>query len=130
TATVGRNPANGAVVYYTLKSKPTSDVVLEFLDASGKSIQKFTGKPARDAAAAQPSPAASPSASVQPAGQASPTPAAATSEEVPAGGEEPGGFGAPRPPRVTTDVGVNRFVWDLRYPESVRFPGLILWAGE
>jgi len=130
TATVGRNPANGAVVYYTLKSKPTSDVVLEFLDASGKSIQKFTGKPAKDAAAAPPSPAALPSASVQPAGQASPTPAAATSEETPAGGEEPGGFGAPRPPRVTTDVGVNRFVWDLRYPESVRFPGLILWAGE
>jgi photosystem II stability/assembly factor-like uncharacterized protein len=127
TATVGRNPANGAVVYYSLKSKPTSDVVLEFLDASGKSIQKFTGKPAKDTPAAQPSP--SPSASVQP----SPSPAAQstpTSEEAQAGGEESGGFGTPRQPRVTTDVGVNRFVWDLRYPESVRFPGMILWAGE
>jgi hypothetical protein len=31
---------------------------------------------------------------------------------------------------VTTDVGLNRFVWDLRYAESVRFPGMILWAGE
>jgi hypothetical protein len=133
TATVGRNPANGAVVYYSLKSKPTSDVVLEFLDASGKSIQKFTGKPVKDTPAAQPSPSASPSTAVQPSGQPSPTPAAqtaATSEEAQAGGEEAGGFGAPRQPRVTTDVGLNRFVWDLRYPESVRFPGLILWAGE
>jgi hypothetical protein len=25
---------------------------------------------------------------------------------------------------------MNRFVWDLRYPESVRFPGMILWSGE
>ena len=131
TASVGRNPANGAVVYYSLKSKPTSDVVLEFLDASGKSIQKFTGKPAKDTPAAQPSP--SPSASVQPSAQ--PTPSAVAqvtpaSEEPQAGGEEPGGFGAARQPRVTTDVGVNRFVWDLRYSESVRFPGMILWAGE
>ena len=133
TATVGRNPANGAVVYYSLKSKPTSDVVLEFLDASGKSIQKFTGKPAKATAAAQPSPAPSPSATVQPPGQPTPSPAAQAtpaSEEPQAGGEEPGGFGAPRQPPVTTDVGVNRFVWDLRYPESVRFPGMILWAGE
>ncbi|HKB64339.1 MAG TPA: hypothetical protein VKC61_00695 [Pyrinomonadaceae bacterium] len=126
TATVGRNPANGAVVYYSLKAKPTSDVVLEFLDASGKSIQKFTGKPAKATAAAQPSPSASPS----PTAQTSPTPAAPTSEEPQGGGEEPEGFGAPRQPRVTTDVGMNRFVWDLRYPESVRFPGMILWAGE
>ena len=129
TATVGRNPANGAVVYYSLKSKPTSDVVLEFLDASGKSIQKFTGKPAKATTAAQPSPTPSPSATAQP----SPSPAteaAPASEEPPAGGEEPEGFGAPRQPRVTTDVGMNRFVWDLRYAESVRFPGMILWAGE
>ena len=27
TATIGRNPPNGAVVYYSLKSKPTTDVV-------------------------------------------------------------------------------------------------------
>ena len=51
TATIGRNPANGAVVYYSLKSKPTTDVVLEFLDASGKPIQKFTGKAAKATAA-------------------------------------------------------------------------------
>ena len=41
---VGRNPANGVVVYYSLKAKPTSDVELEFLDPAGKSIRKFTAR--------------------------------------------------------------------------------------
>lgn len=44
TAAVGANPANGAVVNYYLKSKP-KEVVLEFLDASGKTLRKFAGKP-------------------------------------------------------------------------------------
>jgi photosystem II stability/assembly factor-like uncharacterized protein len=43
TATLGRNPANGVVVYYSLKTKPTSDVQLEFLDSSGKSNPKVHG---------------------------------------------------------------------------------------
>jgi hypothetical protein len=45
-------------------------------------------------------------------------------------GEESEGFGNRGAPRVTAEVGLNRFVWDLRYAESVRFPGMILWAGE
>src|SRR5205807_2861474 len=36
TATVGKNPPNGTVVYYSLKAKPTTDVVLEFADANSK----------------------------------------------------------------------------------------------
>ncbi len=139
-ATVGRNPPNGAVVYYSLKSKPTTDVVLEFLDASGKSIRKFTAKAARPPASPQPSPAATvlgapTSSSPSPLPSSSPTPGAAqltTSLEEPQSpsGEESEGFGAGRQARVTTDVGLNRFVWDLRHSESVRFPGMILWAGE
>ena len=46
----------------------------------------------------------------------------------PAGEDE--GFVPGAPARVTSDVGLNRFVWDMRYPEAVRFPGMILWAGE
>ncbi len=26
-------------------------------------------------------------------------------------------------------VGMNRFVWNLRYPDASRFPGMILWGG-
>ncbi len=42
TATVGANPANGVVVNYYLKAKPTKEIALEFLDAGGKTIRKFT----------------------------------------------------------------------------------------
>jgi hypothetical protein len=38
-----------------------------------------------------------------------------------------GGAGAQR---VTTDVGLNRFVWDMRHADAVRFPNMILWAGS
>jgi hypothetical protein len=105
TATIGRNPASGAVVYYSLKTKPTTDLVIEFLDSAGKSIRKFTGRLPRQGAA--------PGAAEQPA--------------APAGDDE-GFFGAPA--RVTTDVGLNRFVWDLRFGDATRFPGMILWSGE
>jgi photosystem II stability/assembly factor-like uncharacterized protein len=107
TATLGRNPANGVVVYYSLKAKPTSDVDLEFLDSAGKSIRKFTARVRRAG---------------EGAGQAQP----------PAGPPpgEGGFFGGGAPPPVPTEVGLNRFVWDTRYPDAVRFPGMILWAGE
>ncbi len=107
TATLGRNPANGVVVYYSLKAKPTADVDLEFLDSAGKSIRKFTAR-------------------VRRAGEGA---GGAQAPVGPPPGE--GGFGGGgAPPPVPTEVGLNRFVWDTRYPDAVRFPGMILWAGE
>jgi len=99
-ATVGQNPPNGAVVYYYLKNKPSDEVTLEFLDSTGKSIRKFTSR-------------------------AQETQAAAPSDE-----EEPSFRGGGGPSRVSAETELNRFVWDLRYPDAVRFPGMILWAGE
>ena len=104
--TLGRNPATGVVVYYSLKSKPTSDIELEFLDSAGKSIRKFTGRVPR-------------------AGGSSPG-----SQPAAAPPAEEGGFGGGGAPSVTLDVGLNRFIWDTRYPDAVRFPGMILWSGE
>ena len=103
TATLGRNPANGVVVYYSLKAKPTSDMTLEFFDPAGKSIRKFTARARRpdEGTASTPAP---------PAGE--------------------GGFGGGAPPPLPADVGLNRFVWDTRHAEAVRFPGMILWAGN
>ncbi|MDX6614041.1 MAG: hypothetical protein QOD75_3227 [Blastocatellia bacterium] len=115
TATIGKNPANGAVVYYSLKTKPTTDVVLEFLDSGGKSIRKFTATTPKP----QPTPAPGTAQVQTPAQQPPP----------PAGEDESSGRGG-APARVTTDIGLNRFVWDLRYADSVRFPGMILWSGE
>jgi photosystem II stability/assembly factor-like uncharacterized protein len=105
TATLGRNPANGVVVYYSLKAKPATDVDLEFLDSTGKSIRKFTAKMRKPGEAAAPAAPAGP-----PLGE--------------------GGFGAAPPPVPATEVGLNRFVWDARHSDAVRFPGMILWAGE
>jgi len=53
-ATIGANPPNGAVIHYFLKDKPKQDVTLEFLDASGKTIRKFTGRVPKEGAPAQP----------------------------------------------------------------------------
>jgi photosystem II stability/assembly factor-like uncharacterized protein len=100
-ASLGSNPANGVVVYYSLKAKPASEVELEFLDSAGKSIRKFTGR-------------------VRKAGDATTPPPPA----------EGGGFGAGAAPPVPMEIGLNRFVWDTRYADAVRFPGMILWAGE
>jgi hypothetical protein len=106
TATIGENPANGVVVYYSLKSKPTTDLVIEFLDPIGKSIRKFTARLPRQGAGG----------------------AGSSGQAQAAAGEDQGFFGAPA--RVTTDLGLNRFVWDMRYADAVRFPGMILWSGE
>jgi photosystem II stability/assembly factor-like uncharacterized protein len=106
TATLGKNPANGVVVYYSLKTKPAADVDLEFFDSAGKSIRKFTARARRQGEGGAPAPAGPPPG-------------------------EGGGFGGGgAPPPVPTEVGLNRFVWDTRYSDAVRFPGMILWAGE
>ena len=104
TATVGANPPNGVVVYYSLKAKPTTDLELEFLDTAGKSVQKFTAKLPKPGEAAAAGPAG-----------------------APGGG---GGFGPPPTPAPPTNVGLNQFVWDTRYADATRFQNLILWAGE
>ncbi|HZN10059.1 MAG TPA: glycosyl hydrolase, partial [Blastocatellia bacterium] len=99
-ATVGANPPAGVVIYYYLKSKPAGEVTLEILEASGRSVKKFT--------------------STAPEGP----PAAPDGEDGPGFGR--GGAAS----RVPAEAGLNRFVWDLRYPDAVRFPGMILWAGS
>jgi len=103
SVTVGQNPPSGVVVYYSLKDKPASEVEIEFLDPAGKSIRKFTGR-------------------VRKPGDAP------TAPQAPPPGE--GGFGAPPPASVPMEVGLNRFVWDMRNSDATRFPGMILWAGD
>lgn len=96
----GSNPANGTVVYYWLKSKPTGDVTLEFLDGSGKLIKKFSSKAEK---ADKPEPAAE---------------------------EEDEDEGRDRKtPLAPAEQGLNRFEWNLRYPDAIRFPGMVFWAG-
>ncbi|TMQ71043.1 MAG: glycosyl hydrolase, partial [Candidatus Eisenbacteria bacterium] len=98
----GANPPFGAVVYYRLQKEvgEKDEITLELLDEQGKLIRKFSSK------------------------------GDPPLEGQPAGGEEEGGFGR-RPPvtKIPAKAGLNRFAWDLRYPDATRFPGLILWGG-
>jgi len=55
-----------------------------------------------------------------------PAPATPAPAAVPTGDE---GF-RPPPARVAVKQGLNRFVWDTRYPDAKDFPGLIMWAGS
>jgi hypothetical protein len=38
----GQNPPDGAIIYYTLKSAPATDITLEIRDAQGNLIRRFT----------------------------------------------------------------------------------------
>jgi len=104
-----RSVSPNVTIDYYLK-QAAEKVTVEILDAEGKTITTFTGTPG------------------QPAGRGG-------RGAAPAGGsgsdneEEGGGRGAP-PPSVGVASGMNRFMWDLRYPGARDFPGLILWAGS
>ncbi len=40
------------------------------------------------------------------------------------------GFGPPQAQRLPTEKGLNRFVWNLRYDDASRYPGMVLWSGS
>ncbi len=96
----GQNPPSGAMVYYHLTAA-NQPVTLEFLAPDGTLIKKYEND-----------------------GTPPPRPAAGQ-------GGGPGGFGggAAPAPRPSNAVGMNLFTWDMRYPDAVTFPGMILWAG-
>jgi photosystem II stability/assembly factor-like uncharacterized protein len=98
----GQNPASGVIVYYSFAEKPKGDVVIEFLDNAGKLIRKFSTADRPEQGG--------------PAG-----------EEGEGGGGRRGGGPAAR---VPAEAGLNRFVWNMRYPDASRFPGMILWTGQ
>jgi photosystem II stability/assembly factor-like uncharacterized protein len=55
-----------------------------------------------------------------------------SSNEAPATADAPQGrrFGGGGSTRVAANAGLNRFVWDMRYPDAAGFPGLIMWAAS
>jgi photosystem II stability/assembly factor-like uncharacterized protein len=102
-----RSVSRGVAVDYYLK-QPADKVTIEILDGSGRSIRTLTGT-AEDDKRRQ---------------------AGGAQAQRGGGGEEedvPERF-RQAAPRVTVRQGMNRFVWDLRYPPATEFPGLIMWA--
>jgi photosystem II stability/assembly factor-like uncharacterized protein len=95
-----RSVSRGVVIDYYLKE--ASDAVsIDILDSRNQLIRTF---------------------------KAEPEPAAGATPAAPADEDDD----SPRAPvaRVTGKKGMNRFTWDMRYPNAREFPGLIMWAGN
>lgn len=104
--TAGSDPAVGAVVYYRLDKAPEKPIELAFLGADGKVLRSFAGEAVKkDDKDPQ-----------EPKGEK-----AAKEKKEPKGKKEP---------KAPAEVGLNRFVWDLRLEQAADFPGMILWNGN
>ncbi len=85
---MGDNPPTGAMVYYYLPAVPKGVVALEFLDASGKVVRRYSNEEKKEA-------------------------------------DTPPEWPDQTPPdeKIPTDMGVNRFAWDLRMQGPVPLAG-------
>jgi len=95
-----RTVSRGVAIDYYLKGTP-SQIEIQVVDAQGRVVRTFTGTAEDEKKKAE-------------------TPAGAEEEESP----------RTAPARVTVKPGMNRFVWDMRYPDATGFPKLIMWAGN
>jgi hypothetical protein len=127
TQSAGENPPAGVVVDYWLKTAlaPRDSVKLEFLDASGKVIRHFSGAPPPDTTkSAALTRASSDSAATKSAGK---TPGD-TLANKPRGArelEDDTLAFTPSDSIVTVRSGLNRFVWDLHYPDTKQVKDVI-----
>ncbi len=136
---LGTNPPAGAVVYYFLDQAPTPEAAqeakLEILDREGKVIRSFSGKPAEkkgkpktrtgepdeDSEDAEVTEDAEPAAQSEGAAEEAKPGDKAKAKKKKKDEEEV---------KAPMEAGLNRFLWDLRYPEGKTFPGMILWSGD
>lgn len=133
---VGANPPSGAQVYFWLR-QPNQQVQLDFLDAQGAVIQHFTSDqdPATEADSLrieQLKVQAIDSLVRRGLSRDSATRAATAHYADPVVlAALSGGTGRVRRlPRVPNKAGLNRFAWNLRYPDAVGFSNLIMWAAN
>ncbi len=100
----GKNPPDGVIVTYWLREKPKKDVTLAFLDARGREVRTFTSKKKDEkpdtGTTVAPREGAPPEVLM-------PQPGAAEEKE----------------PRVPKEAGLNRFVWNMRYPDARKLKG-------
>jgi photosystem II stability/assembly factor-like uncharacterized protein len=130
----GANPPQGIVVNYWIDPavKEGTKVKLAFLNSDGSVIRELEGevKPP------------SPPAEAKPANNAAPAEAAKEPPTEPAktvGVKSEGSEAEEKDPKVEKEKeqnklpdakpGLNRYAWNLRYPEAKKFEGLILWGG-
>lgn len=103
----------GATIQYWLK-QGGQRVTLEFLDAQGQLIRKFSNDPDTVGTGA----AKSERARLDSLAALGVMPASVEGRGRGAGGAS----------RVSNRAGANSFTWNMRYPEPTTFDGLIMWA--
>jgi photosystem II stability/assembly factor-like uncharacterized protein len=127
----GANPPSGAVIYYWL-AQPGQIVTMDFLDPQGKVIRSFTSQQdptvAADSVRAD-SIRAARNDSLRRAGLPPDTTTHSEARGEETAGED-GPVRRPPPPRVPNKAGLNRFAWNLRYPDASVFQNMIMWAGS
>ncbi len=96
----------GATITYLLR-EPAQSLTMDILDSKGQVIRSFTG--------------------TNTGGRAAGAPAGAGAGGQGRGGGR-GGFGGGA--GASMAPGLNSVSWDLRYPSSTSFPGMILWGGS
>ncbi|HEX8169759.1 MAG TPA: glycosyl hydrolase [Thermoanaerobaculia bacterium] len=148
---MGANPPAGMVVNYWVDAKPGTKVKLAFLNPDGSVIREFEGEvkaPEETAKAERAADEAKEAASKEPpkepaktvgvkseGGQKEAAPgaqAAAGTEAKEEKEEKDPAKEREKEQNKLPDVkrGLNRFAWDLQYPDAKKFEGMILWAGE
>ena len=157
---IGQNPPSGAIIYYTLKTALNPERPDEAKEGQSRTAAETPTATQEAAAAKEPgTPQTNAPAGAKveaqkqestrevPAGK--PKEGHVTVEILDASGkvvrtyppkqptvteaqsEEAGeGFGRQAQPNPTGNAGLNRFVWNLRYEDSTKVPGAILWGGS
>ncbi|HEU5218908.1 MAG TPA: hypothetical protein VFU23_09625, partial [Gemmatimonadales bacterium] len=125
---------DGAVVSYWLK-KGGQTVTMEFLDAAGKVIRRFSSEQDSVARADSLKGAAERSARDSLARRKSDSLAAlgvmpaSIRPDTTDPRLRPGGWRYTPPPRIPNKAGMNRYAWNLRSEDAMGFTGMIFWAG-
>ncbi|HET7569355.1 MAG TPA: glycosyl hydrolase [Gammaproteobacteria bacterium] len=99
---IGENPDSGVVVYFDLKKAAAKDekVSLTFMTSAGDKIASFSNQT-----------------------DAHGKPLKKNNDFYPP--KEP-----QQPGVVPAHAGMNRFVWDMRYPDATKVPGAVIWFGS
>jgi photosystem II stability/assembly factor-like uncharacterized protein len=137
----GTNPPQGIVVDYWLPGgvKNGTKVKLAFLNADGSVIRELEGEVKPTPVPVEPSvrkdPPADPPKTIGVKSEGGEKEAKPGSEEAVAPGE-PAEEKDPKAEKEKeknklpdSGPGLNRYAWDLRYPEAKKFEGLVLWGG-
>ncbi|MEJ2219053.1 MAG: hypothetical protein P8099_20900, partial [Gemmatimonadota bacterium] len=111
----GQNPPNGVIVDWYLATRPDSVVTLEFLDSAGTVVRSFNSE--------EKAPSRPAFRNAEAAAQRDARLEAREQARI-AGLADSASFAIPDS-IVPKREGLNRFVWDLQYPDADRVPGII-----